>query len=70
MVENGENAGNQHFLLFPVFSTLFRTFFIFSATSILSSTNKIALDLDQSKSLPFCKELRQDLCNGKQLCPL
>ena len=30
--EKGENAGNQHFLLFPLFSTLSKTNFNFSVT--------------------------------------
>ena len=54
----GENAGNQHFLLFPqcfLISTHPETNFCFWATFILSSAN--ALNLDQSKSLSFGEEL-------------
>ena len=52
----GENAGNQHFLLFPqCFSTLSKTNFNFSATSIFSSAN--AFNLVWPKILPFGKEL-------------
>ena len=51
----GENAGNQHFLLFPQFSTLLKTNFYVWAIFILSSAD--AFNLDQSKILSFGKEL-------------
>ena len=51
-----ENAGNQHFLLFPLcFSALPKTNFNFSVTFLLSSTN--AFKFDQSKNTSFGKEL-------------
>ena len=50
-VSKRENAVNQHFLLFPLFSTLPKPNINFSFTFILSSTN--AFNLDQS----FGKEL-------------
>ena len=49
IVGKGENADNQHFLLFPtMFSTPHKTNFTFSSTFIKFSTN--ALKLDWSKS--------------------
>ena len=53
----GENAGNQHFLLFPQCFTLPKTKFNFSATLnfVLSSAN--AFNLDLSKILLFVKKL-------------
>ena len=50
IVGKGENAGNQHFLLFPVFSTLPNLNFNFSVTFILSSAS--SFNLEQSKN--FC----------------
>ena len=48
IVGKGENAGNQHFLLFPtMFSTLSPKKFNFSVTFILLSAN--AFNLDRSK---------------------
>ena len=54
IVGKGENAGNQHFLLF---SPCFLPFpnFNFSVTIILSSAN--VFNLDRSKILSFDKEL-------------
>ena len=50
IVGKGENAGNQHFLLFPtMFSTVSKTEIIIVATLNLSSAN--AFKLDQSKNL-------------------
>ena len=52
----GENAGNQHFLLFPImFPILSRTKFFVKASFILSSAN--AFNLDQAKILSFGEEL-------------
>ena len=54
IVGKGENAGNQHFLLFPhFFSTRPQTNFICSITFIFSSAN--AFDLDWCKILLFGK---------------
>ena len=57
IVGKGENAGNQHFLLFPqCFPSIHpQKNFCFSVTFILSSAN--AFNLDQSKNLSFGKEL-------------
>ena len=56
IVGQGENAGNQHFLLFPhSFSTLPKTNFSFSVTFSWSSASAFALD--QSKILSFDKEV-------------
>ena len=62
LVGKGENAGNQHFLLFPkMFTSLQKAnldfFFLF--TFILSSAN--ALNLDQYKILSFGKELNVEI---------
>ena len=55
-VGKGENAGYQHFLLFPtLLSTHSKTNFTFKVTCILSSAN--VLILDQSKNLLFDKGL-------------
>ena len=55
-VGKGENAGNQHFLLFPhCFLPFFNQIIIFSATFILSSANPF--NFDQPKNLSFGKEL-------------
>ena len=54
-VGKGENAGNQHFLLFPRFLPFPKQISIFLVTFILSSSN--ALSLDWSKILSFGKEL-------------
>ena len=54
IVGKGENAGNQHFLFFPImFSTLSEEEIIISATFILSSA--FAFNLHQSKILLFGK---------------
>ena len=54
-VEKGENAGNQHFLLFPqCFSTLPKPNLNFSFTFIMSSAN--VFYLEQSKILSFGEE--------------
>ena len=53
IVGKGENAGNQHFLLFPQCFLPFPK--EFSVTFILLSAN--ALNLDQFEILSFCKEL-------------
>ena len=55
IVEKGENAGNQHFLLFPQCFLPFPNYFSF--TSILSSAN--AFNLDQSKILSYGNGLVQ-----------
>ena len=56
IVRKGENAGNQHFLLFPtMFSTLPETNFNFSVTYILSPAN--AFNFNQS-ILSFGKKLK------------
>ena len=58
----GENAGNQHFLLFPqYFITLPNTKFNFFLAFILSSAN--AFNLDQSKILLFGQVLKH-FCNA------
>ena len=55
-MEKGENAGNQHFLLFPtMFSILSQTEFIILVISSLSSAE--AFNLVQSKILSFGKKL-------------
>ena len=54
IVGKAENAGNQHFLLFP-FSTHLKTNCNFSVAFNLSSAH--AFNLDQSKILLFGKEL-------------
>ena len=55
-VGNGENAGNQHFLLFPqCFPPFQKTNFCSSVTFILSSPN--AYSLDESKILLSSKGL-------------
>ena len=52
----GENAGYQHFLLFPqCFLPFFKTNFNISGTFIVLSAN--AFNLDQSKICSFGKEL-------------
>ena len=57
IVGKGENAGKQHFLLFPqCFYTLSQTNFSISATFKFSSAN--ALNLDKSNNLSFGKELK------------
>ena len=55
IVGKGENAGNQHFLLFPQCFLLSQNKFQFLQSLILSSGN--ALNLDQSKILSFGKDL-------------
>ena len=44
-VGKGENAGNQHFLLLPVFSTLPKTNFYFLVTFLWSSANAVQFTL-------------------------
>ena len=57
IVGNGENAGNQHFLLFPqCFLPFPKANFNFSAKFHLLSASAFKLDL--SKNLLFGKELR------------
>ena len=57
IVGKGENAGNQHFVLFPkIFSSHPKINFNFSIAFNLSSA--IAFNLDLSKILLFGKELR------------
>ena len=51
----GENAGNQHFLLFPHCFLPSQKNISFAVTFILSSA--IAFHLDQSKNLLFSEEL-------------
>ena len=64
IVGKGENAGNQHFLLFPQCFQPFQTpKIIILSTLILSSAN--AFNLDQSKILSSRKGLRaisSDFC--------
>ena len=56
MVGKGENAGKQHFLLFPhCFLHFQKQIFNYLIAFILSSAN--AFDLDQPKILSFDKEL-------------
>ena len=56
IVGKGENAGNQHFGLFPQCFQLFpKEISIFLSRFFLSSAN--AFNLDQSKTLSFSKEL-------------
>ena len=54
-VGKGENASNQHFLRFLVFSSLSKQVIIIFAMFNLSSAN--ASNLNQSKNLSFGKEL-------------
>ena len=57
IVGKGENAGNQHFLLFQQsFLSFPKQISIFWVTFILPSAN--ALNLDQSKILSSGKELK------------
>ena len=57
-VVKGENADNQHFLIFPqYFSPFLETIFHFSVTFILSSAN--AINLDYSKNLLFDKDWKR-----------
>ena len=59
IVGKGENAVNQHFLLFPqCFLPVPKTNFNFSDTYILSSAN--AFNLDQSKNALFGKESKAE----------
>ena len=51
IVGKGENAGNQHFLLFPQFSIHLKKNSCFQVTFILSSAN--AFSLVQSKILSY-----------------
>ena len=67
MVGKGENAGNQHFLLFtPCFQLCQRKNFAILARFKLSSAND--LNLDQSKILSFDKELTNFIV--KNVCPV
>ena len=60
IVGKGENACNQHFLLFPqCFLLLSQTEIIILATSILSSAN--ALNLVRIKTLAFGKKFRYNI---------
>ena len=52
-----ENADNQHFLLFPQCFLPFKK--QISVTLVLSSANTCTLNLDWSKFLLFCKELKK-----------
>ena len=64
IVGKGENAGNQHFLLFPqCFLPPLRASFNFSAIFVLSSAN--AFNLNQSKNSSFGKELMGQRDNMK-----
>ena len=55
-VGKGENAGNQHFLLFPGYFLSFpKQISIFLSHLFLSSAN--AFNLDQSTTLSFAKQL-------------
>ena len=57
IVGKGENAGNQHFLLFPQCFLLFpRQISIFESHFVLSSAN--ALNSDKSKNLSFSTGLQ------------
>ena len=58
IVENRENAGNQHFLHFPHFFLLFPKF-EFSVTFILLSAD--AFNLNQCKDFSVGKELKKVL---------
>ena len=51
-MRKGENAGNQHFLLFPQYFLLYQRE---KSSFMLSSAN--ALNSDQSYNLSLCKEL-------------
>ena len=53
----GENAGNQHFLLFPCFLPFPKQFQFFSNINFVAN----ALKLDQPTILLFCKELKPDI---------
>ena len=56
IVEKGDNAGNQHFLLFPQFFLLVpKQISIFQSDLVFVSSS----NLDQSKNLLFGKELNQ-----------
>ena len=56
IVRKGENAGNQHFLLFPqCFLPFPKQGLLFYSNFFMSSAN--AFNLDQSKVLSFGKEL-------------
>ena len=56
IVGKGENAGNQHFLLFlQCFLPIPKTIFVFKLNFILSSAN--AFNLEQSKICRLGKEL-------------
>ena len=54
IVEKGENAGNQHFVLFPQYSLSFQKQI---TNFMLSSAN--AFNLDKSEILSFGKELHK-----------
>ena len=58
IVGKGENAGSQHFLLFPqCFQPIPKRISVFWGTFILSSA--ISFNLDQYKNLSFGKVLKQ-----------
>ena len=59
LCRKGENAGNQHFLLFPVFSTLSKRETVILAKFNLSSAS--AYNFFMSKILMFGKELRVNI---------
>ena len=54
----GENAGDQHFLLFPAMSSTHPKHNLFSSYIFLSSAKINALNLELSKKLPFTNELK------------
>ena len=67
IVRKGENAGNQHFLLFPqCFLPFLKQLAVFSDTFILWTAN--AFNLDQSKNLLFGKGLSFRNCMFSLLC--
>ena len=59
LVGKGENAGNQHFILFPQCFLRVPKQVSIIQYHVLSSAN--AFNLDQSKILLFGKELSQEL---------
>ena len=66
IVGKEENAGNQHFHLFPQFSILPRTNFVIWVTFNLLSAN--AFNKDWSKILLFAKELRSNCTEENDPC--
>ena len=59
IVGKGENAGNQHFLLFPQFFLLFPNQISNSHSHFFCPLQMLSI-LDQSKILSFSKELMID----------